>query len=174
MMLTLQLVHGLMAHAQQQAWEPEKVDVSFSIRNAGSEVQGKFGQVSGQFVTDANTKLPVLIRGVAKANSINTGIGLRDRHLQSRAYLNVEKFPDLSFQMVQVTADQLTFYIRIKGEEQLIKAPYRWRSSAGSGFFELSFPLNRRDFGVGGSSLTLSDDLMVNVQLTLKKAGNSK
>ncbi|MDP2189000.1 MAG: YceI family protein [Sphingobacteriaceae bacterium] len=153
--------------AQQKNWTAVKTDIRFYIRNAGLEVEGKFDQVQGTFVTDERN-LPVLVVGTAKVKSIDTGIGLRDSHLQGKDYFNAAAFPELRMQLLSVTEKTIKFNVTIKGKSKTYEMPYVWKVVKEQGQFSVSFKLNRRDFGVGGSSLMLSDDLFVKIDLMLQ------
>lgn len=65
----LLLQNDLHAQTDQLAWEAVQTRVSFVIENAGLEVNGKFSQVTGQFVTDAAGKQPVLVTGSAQVKA---------------------------------------------------------------------------------------------------------
>lgn len=152
---------------QQQAWQASQVNVQFFIRNAGLEMAGVFKEVSGSFVTDQKTNLPVLIRGTVKVRSIDTDISMRDNHLRGKDYFDVAAFPEMQMQMVRITASSIVFDVTIKGKSKRYEMPYKWRQVGEKGYFSVEFELNRRDFGVGGRSMMLADDLKVKVQLIL-------
>jgi polyisoprenoid-binding protein YceI len=153
--------------AQQKNWTAVKTDIRFYIRNAGLEVEGKFDQVQGTFVTDMRNT-PVLVVGTAKVKTIDTGIGLRDSHLQGKDYFNASGFPELRMQLLSVEEKTAKFNVTIKGKSKTYEIPYVWKVVQDQGQFSVSFKLNRRDFGVGGSSLMLSDEVIVKINLSLK------
>lgn len=155
------------ALSQQKNWTAAKADIRFFIRNAGLEVEGSFGEVQGTFVTDERN-LPVLVVGTAKVKSIDTGIGLRDSHLQGKDYFHVAAFPEMRMQMLGVDDKKIRFNVTIKGKSKTYEMPYVWKVVQDQGQFSVRFKLNRRDFGVGGSSLMLSDDLIVQIKLSLQ------
>lgn len=156
--------------AQQQAWKAKEVNVQFVIRNAGLEVEGIFTEVAGTFITDQATNLPVLIIGKVKVRSIDTGISMRDNHLRGEDYFDVASHPDLQMQMLSATSTQIRFKVTIKGESKIYEMPYTWRQVGDKGSFNATFKLNRRDFGVGGRSMMMADELMVKLQLILQPA----
>lgn len=153
----------------QIAWEATTSRVSFTIDNAGLTVNGKFGEVEGQFVTDVAGKVPVLITGVAKVKSIATGIGLRDRHLQGADYFDAKRFPELRMQLLNADEKTARFAVIIRGKTKTISVPYVFKTTGERAVFSCSFELNRRDFGVGGASLIMSDKVVANIELDLRK-----
>jgi len=58
--------------------------------------------------------------------------------------------------------------LTIKGVTKEVKFPFTATAKDGGYLFEGSFKLNRRDFGVGGSSLSLGDDLTVSLSVLAK------
>lgn len=164
------LLHSsLQAQTNQQAWEATQTRVTFVIQNAGLEVNGKFEQVEGQFVTDAAGKQPVLVTGLVKVKSIDTGIGLRDRHLQGKDYFFTSQHPDLRMQLLGIEGNKARFAVIIRGKTKTLLVPYIWNQQAGRGQFKCSFNLNRLDFGVGGSSLITANEVAVSIELDLRK-----
>jgi polyisoprenoid-binding protein YceI len=67
-----------------------------------STVSGRFDAFNGTIGYNAATDTVTSIQGVAKAASINTNQTKRDKHLRSADFLDVDKYPELTF-----AADQL-------------------------------------------------------------------
>jgi polyisoprenoid-binding protein YceI len=155
--------------AQQKNWEATQTDIRFFIRNAGLEVEGTFGQVTGTFVTQGPDNLPLLIVGTAKVKSIDTGIGLRDSHLRSKEYFNAASFPELRMQLISINEKTARFNVSIRGKSKTYDIPYTWKLSQNQGLFAADFTLNRLDFLVGGKSMIMGDEVIVKIKLTLKK-----
>ena len=63
----------------------------------------------------------------------------------------------------------LTGTLTIKNTAKEISFPFIYSVSNGNPTFKGQFQINRRDFKVGGSSLTLADNLMVFLSVTSKK-----
>ncbi|CAL9521890.1 YceI family protein [Streptomyces sp. NPDC090994] len=68
-----------------------------------SSVHGRFTEFAGlvEIAPDDVTKSRV--EAVIKAASIDTGNGMRDTHLKSADFLDVERFPDITFRSTGVT-----------------------------------------------------------------------
>lgn len=152
----------------QQFWKATKTEVRFFIKNAGMEVEGHFDQVSGTFVTRLADQQPVLIMGVVQVKSIDTGVKLRDAHLQTASYFNASKFPEMRMQLIGIDAQRAKFNVLIRGVNRVYEMPYEWRHSPEGGQFTATFKLNRRDFKVGGNSLMLDEEVSVRIALDLQ------
>ena len=76
--------------------DPAHTGVAFAARHLMGKVRGTFSAVSGQIVTDLD---PTLCSATAtiQVASVNTGNEMRDNHLRSADFFDVERFPRMSF-----------------------------------------------------------------------------
>jgi polyisoprenoid-binding protein YceI len=137
--------------------------VTFIIKNFGIGTKGSFKGLKGSIKWDAANPANSSFSVSVDANTINTGIDMRDNDLRKETYFNVAKYPTLNFVSTSVSASNVTGNLTIKGITKQINFPYTVKASGNGYLFEGKFSLNRRDFNVGGSSFTLSDN--VDVQL---------
>jgi polyisoprenoid-binding protein YceI len=68
-----------------------------------SNVKGQFTSVKGVLALDENTPTNSLIEATIDAASIHTREPDRDTHLKSADFLDVEKFPTLSFKSTRIS-----------------------------------------------------------------------
>jgi polyisoprenoid-binding protein YceI len=162
------LVGILRGQAQQHHWVATNSDIRFFIKNAGLTVEGSFGQLTGTFVTSGASHLPVLVIGLAQVKSIQTGIGLRDLHLQGKEYFDAVNFPEIRMQLLGIQGKLAKFSVSIRGISKVYEMPFLWQQFGNKGQFVAEFKLNRRDFNVGGKSLFLSDEVLVKIKLDLR------
>jgi polyisoprenoid-binding protein YceI len=78
--------------------------VKVSIKNAGMEIEGKLTGLEGDIHFN-----PADLKGSSfsvsiDANTINTGIDVRDGNLRGDEYLDTKKFPRISFVSKQIIA----------------------------------------------------------------------
>lgn len=149
--------------------------IKFSIKNFGFSTGGSFTGLKGKIQFDAaNTNLTSFTVSLDAA-SINTDNQSRDKHLRKEEYFNVEKYPVISFASAGVsTGDKPgTFLMKgnltIKGVTKQISYPFTAIEQNNGFLFSGSFNINRRDFGVGGSSMVLADNLLVSLSVFAKK-----
>jgi polyisoprenoid-binding protein YceI len=76
--------------------DPAHTGVTFAARHLMGKVRGTFSSVSGQIVTDLD---PTLCSAAASIDvaSVNTDNEMRDNHLRSADFFDVERFPTMSF-----------------------------------------------------------------------------
>lgn len=145
----------------------EGSSVTFKIKNFGLTVQGSFTGLRGKIQFDSND-LPASRFDVSiKATSINTGIDLRDKHLRKKEYFNVEHFSEIRFISTRVEASSkpgtylITARLTLKKTTKEINFEFTAEKQDGGYLFRGEFPLNRRDYEIGGSSFSMSDVMTV-------------
>ena len=148
--------------------------VHFVINNFGIATGGNFSGLSGSIKFDPNNFAASDFDVSVDANTVDTDIESRDNHLRKAEYLDVKTYPRLLFKSTKVTKTNKDGYFymfgtfTIKGVTKEIKFPFTATAKDGGYLFEGSFKLNRRDFGVGGKSISLSDDLTVSLSVFAK------
>lgn len=133
--------------------------IGFSARHMMvSKVRGHFGEFTGS-ITVADGPLDSTAEAVIKTASIDTGSADRDKHLTSPDFLDVEKFPELSFRTVRVVArngSQLTVLgdLTIKDVTKEIELTLELEGVGMSPWgkqvmgFSMTAEINREDFGI--------------------------
>ncbi|MET9968527.1 YceI family protein, partial [Streptomyces sp. NPDC006356] len=86
------------------AIDPSHSDVSFTIRHLGvSKVRGRFDTFEGEIVT-AEDPLQSSVSVTIQAASVNTNNQMRDDAVRGGDFLDVEKYPTLSFRSTGLRA----------------------------------------------------------------------
>ncbi|MFT6827782.1 MAG: polyisoprenoid-binding protein YceI [Roseivirga sp.] len=139
--------------------------VSFTIRNAGFNVEGKFTEAKINYRFDAQNIKDTFFNADIKVASLDTGIGARDKHLLKDKYFDVDNFPSMTFRSTRVVKEANQYFIlgrlTIKGTSKDLKVPF----SIINNLFEVEFDLNRRDYDVGDNSFILSDEVIIKLKL---------
>jgi polyisoprenoid-binding protein YceI len=90
-------------HAAPWEFDPEHTGVHFKVRHLMvSSVRGDFGSVSGKIVYDEADVTKSTADITIDAASINTRIAKRDEHLRSPDFLDVAKYPAITFRSKRV------------------------------------------------------------------------
>lgn len=86
--------------------------INFSIKHLGySVLTGRFDTFAGEFSYDPAKPEASTVNVTVDTNSVNSNHAERDKHLRSKDFLNVEKFPEAKFvsKKVVVGADKTSF-----------------------------------------------------------------
>jgi polyisoprenoid-binding protein YceI len=158
----------------QKQWELQSAAVTFTIKNAGLTVDGKFGGATASIVFDANNYVQASIEASIESKTIDTGIGSRDNHLRKEDYFDVKKFPIMTIKSKKINKlgdnrFEGTFELTLKGISKEIKIPFSYQQeSNGAASLRASFEINRLDYQVGKSSWLMGDKVKINVLFTVK------
>lgn len=161
-----------------QAYTPTDAGskVYFVIKNFGINTGGTFNGLTGSINFDPGNLSSSSFNVSVDAKTVDTDIEGRDNHLRKAEYFDVEKYPKISFRSTKITSTNKDGYlymfgvITIKGVSKEISFPFTQKSKDGGILFEGNFKLNRRDFGVGGNSFSLSDEVSIELSVFGKKS----
>jgi polyisoprenoid-binding protein YceI len=150
----------------EKATEP----IRFQIKNAGITVDGKILDWNHQISFDPKKPGEAMIKGTANPKSIDTGIKVRDKHLQGRQYFHVEKFPEILISSKKVKENGKgkylgIFELQIKEIKKEMEIPFTVTTTGKVRTLAGEFTLNRLDFGIGESSIILGDEVKVIISL---------
>jgi polyisoprenoid-binding protein YceI len=159
--------------------------VGFRIRHWLTKVDGRFRDFDGHIwlnrAKPEDSKVDVTIQ----AASIDTGTEDRDKHLRSADFFDVEKYPTITFASTKVVPKGKDLYevtgdLTLHGVTKTMTIPVRHTGFLNLGKqekagFELTIPINRKDFGIGWNrsadtgGVMLGDDVEINVQVEANK-----
>ncbi len=113
---------------------------------------------------------------VATINTDNSG---RDEHLRSEDFFDVARYPKISLKSVAFKHKSGnnyvgTFNLTIKNRSKQIEIPFTYLDKGNDVEFKGAFKINRLDFGVGSSSLVLSDDVIINIDCEEKRTESAQ
>jgi polyisoprenoid-binding protein YceI len=170
------------AAAQAGAWQidPAHSSAQFSVRHLGvSTVRGAFMKVSGSAKYDAADPSKGSLDATIEASSVDTRVEMRDNDLRSANFLDVAKFPTITFHSkstkaagagkLQITGD-LTIHgvtkevvLDVDGPTAAIKDPWGNQRIGASA----STKIKRQDFGVNGAPGVVGDDITITIDAEL-------
>ncbi len=174
MVLVLFSIGFLYTNAQELIQNKTETKVDFKIKNLGLYVDGNFSEAvfNGNFNKEdlSHSNFNVLIN----VSSLSTGNKKRDGHLFKEAYFDVEKYKTIKFastkiEKVSENKYTLTGKLTIKKTTKSIVIPLEIIENGESLIIKSEFDLNRRDYGVGGNSWILSDDVNAQITYSAKK-----
>ena len=84
--------------------QPEASEITFRATSRLMNAEGHFGRFSGDVVADPAVPTSARISLTIDAASLDTGIEMRDKHLRSSDFFDVDRFPTVVFQSLRVEA----------------------------------------------------------------------
>jgi polyisoprenoid-binding protein YceI len=162
--------------------EPEHTVAHFTARHMMiTDVHGQFNKISGVIYFDPENMASVSAEVEIDAASIWTGVEPRDKHLRSADFLDVEKYPTISFKSTKVEVAginslKLHGEITIRGiiRPILLNAeffgPNHYEDEEGS-YTSIGFTatthINREDFGMNWNNFFGNGNFMVGKHLNI-------
>lgn len=146
--------------------------LTFKIGNFGFDVGGSFTGFKGSINFDPQNVTSSSFDVTINAATVNTDNNLRDEHLKGASYFDVKDYPVIRFVSSKISSsgNSFTAYgkLTLKGKTKDISIPFIATTGADNYQFKGSFKINRKDFGVGGTS-TISNELEVSLNVLAKK-----
>jgi polyisoprenoid-binding protein YceI len=146
-------------------------EISFTINNFGLSTKGSLSGLTGSIIwNQADVKTASFNVSIA-SKTINTDNRLRDDHLKKLDYFNVEKFPTINIQSNQIKVGSkpgefnMDATLTIKGVLKNINFPFSVINQNNKQIFSANFEINRRDFGIGGGSISLSNTVKISLKV---------
>ncbi|MEO6251898.1 MAG: YceI family protein [Ferruginibacter sp.] len=148
--------------------------VHFTIKNFGFKTGGDFSGLKGTIKFDPEKFSTSSFDITVDAATIDTDNSSRDGHLKKAEYFDVATHKTIHFKSTKITRSSVAgrFYVfgqlTIKGVTRPVEFGFGATPKNGGYVFDGEFSINRRNFGVGGSSVSLSDNLTVSLAVFAK------
>lgn len=170
----LLLLLSLVFTASAQKTTVTKSKITFEIKNLGIKTGGSIGGVQANVQFNPANLPASSIEATADVKTINTDNDERDSHLKSEDFFEVARYPKITMNSVSLSKKGSNyvgkFNVTIKNKTKQLELPFSYVQSGSSETFKGTLKLNRLDFGVGDSSLVLSNDVTVNIEIEVSKS----
>jgi polyisoprenoid-binding protein YceI len=163
------LLSSFTCFSQELVQKDSASEITFTIKNFGFNVAGSFNDfiISSNFNPDALKTS--FFNAEIKVKSIFTDSKARDAHLLEADYFAAVTYPTMTFEATEIAIDKkgkyrLTGFLTIKGvKKRVVTLLEITRLKTGISMLA-NFMLDRKDFGVGGNSLVLSDEVNIKMK----------
>lgn len=148
--------------------------VHFVIKNFGIKTGGDFRGLKGNIKFYPANPAASVFDVTVDAGTIDTDNESRDDHLRKAEYFDAATYKTIQIKSTKVVFSKVAgrFYmyanITIKGVTKPVEFGFGANPKNGGYVFDGEFKINRRDFGVGGSSVSMSDNLTVSLSVFAK------
>lgn len=149
--------------------------VHFVIKNFGIRTGGDFSGLKGNIKFDAKTPWGSSFDVTVNASTIDTDNDTRDGHLRKEDYFDVKKYPVIRLVSTKIQGTtkagrfQFTGNLTIKKTTKQITFQFTAEEKDGGYLFSSdNITINRRDYEVGGSSISLADELKLSISVLAK------
>ena len=160
------------AGERHYAVQTEASDLGFRATSRFMNADGRFHRFRGEVTVDPQDLATARISLSIEAASIDTGIGLRDSHLRSADFFDVERFPTVTFESLRVEAAgrraTVTGRLTLRGVAREIAVPVDVAVSDVALVATGELVMNRRDYGLDYNSSVNPIGNEVRVSFTIR------
>jgi polyisoprenoid-binding protein YceI len=154
--------------------------IGFVARHAMvTKVRGSFNDFEGTTTIDGANPENSTVAVTLKVDSIDTRNAQRDGHLRTNDFLEVEKFPTITFTSTAIKHEggndfEVTGDLTIKDVTKSITFPLEFQGAAKDPFgndrigFEGSVVINRKDWGITWNAALETGGVLVSEKVTLE------
>ena len=148
--------------------------ITFKTKNMGIGVSGTISGLQANVHFNPADLATSTIEASVDAATINTDNSSRDEHLHGEDFFDVAHYPKITLRSVSIKHRSGNNYsgqfnLTKKGKSRAVEIPFTSTQTGGTTTFKGSFKLNRLDYGVGTSSLVLSDEVTISIDAEVKE-----
>ena len=148
--------------------------ITFQIKNLGINTGGSLGGLHATVQFNPANLSASSIEASVDVNTINTDNTSRDDHLKSDDFFDAAHYPSITMKSVSFKHKSGNNYsgqfnLTIKNKTKLMEVPFTYSEKDNARMLKGSFKINRLDFGVGESSMVLSNEVTVSIDTELAK-----
>jgi len=168
--------------AQTTTWQVDTnhTNSQFAVKHMGiSTVRGQFTKTTGQVLLDEQDITKSQVEVTVDTTTLDTRVKGRDDDVKGPGYLDVEKFPTMTFKSTRVTSagqgklkltgdftlhgvtKEVTF--DVDGPTAPVTDPRKNQHRGASA----TTTINRKDFGVNGGGMMVGDEVVITIDLEI-------
>lgn len=161
-------------------------EVSFQVRHLVTQVRGNFNDYQGTINLDPANLERSSVDFQIKADSIDTNLPDRDKHLRGEDFFSTEKYPQITFKSKSVKKTGKDTYdvagtLTMRGVSKDVTLPVTFLGTVKDPWgnekagFATDLTLNRKDYGINWNAaldnggVVLSDDVKISINLETQK-----
>lgn len=161
-------------------------EVSFQVRHLVTQVRGGFNDYEGTINLDPANLEKSSVDFRIKADSIDTNLPDRDKHLKSEDFFYTEKYPEITFKSKSIKKTGKDTYnvagtLTMRGVAKEVTLPVTFLGTVKDPWgnekagFATDLTLNRKDYGINWNAaldnggVVLSDDVKISINLETQK-----
>jgi len=142
--------------------------ITFKIKNLGIGVDGTVGGLQATIHFNPADMVSASIEASVDTKTISTDNSMRDDHVRSDEFFDAAKYPKILLKSISIkhkSGNKYTgqFNLTIKNKTKTVEIPFTYTAKGTLSDFTGSFRINRLDYGIGDSSLTLSDEVIISI-----------
>lgn len=170
---TIAILVGLTLAANWKS-DPATAKISFKVQGPFGTVNGSFSGLKTDIRFDAKDLSGSSISASIDPKTVNTGIGLRNRHLRNEEeWFNTDKYPEIAYHAKKIEKSDNGYKaigeLTMKGVSKPVEILFTFTSDGDTGLFKGDFSVKREDFGLGKSGGSVGSVITIHLEVPVKK-----
>lgn len=154
--------------------DPATAKISFSVKGPFGTVTGSFSGLKSEIQFDEKNLSGSSISASIDPKTVNTGIGLRNRHLRNEEeWFNTDKYPQIAFHAKKIEKNDNGYNavgeLTIKGTTKPATISFTFTSNGDTGLFKGQFTVKREDFNLGSTGGSVGSIITINLEVPVRK-----
>jgi len=155
---------------------PAQSEISFTSRQMGVPVEGRFGKFGAELAFDPKNPAAATVTMTIDLGSVSLGVAETEAELAKPEWFAIKQFPQATFQSSAVKPlapgrFEVAGKLAIKGLSRDVVVPVALAQSGGNTIASGAFTIRRLDFRIGDGdwkdTSMVADDVQVKFKLTL-------
>jgi polyisoprenoid-binding protein YceI len=147
--------------------------ITFKIKNLGVEVDGTLGGLQTTIHFNPGNLAAASFDASIDVKTLTTDNSLRDGHLKSDEFFDETHYPKILLKSISIkhrSGNKYTgeFNLTIKNKTKTVEIPFTYIAKGALSDFVGNFKINRLDYGVGDSSVTLSNEVTISIDAEIR------
>ncbi|MEN9699876.1 MAG: hypothetical protein RLZZ301_1074 [Bacteroidota bacterium] len=146
---------------------------SSTISFSNSDVSGDFDSFSGTIVFNESNLSSSKMSFKIKAESINTGNGMMNKHAKSADWFDAEKYPNIEFSSTRFEKTDAGYKIygklEMHGVTKEVSIPFTFSKKGNKATIIAKFSVDRTDYQIGKKDKDVAANLKINATINLTK-----
>jgi len=164
-------IGGLFAFVLLGNWTITK---DYSVKFSGKGVNGIFKTFDAVINFDETKLATSTVAVTIDVASLNTGNAVQNRHAVGAEWFDATKYPKIKFTSSAIEKSTSGYIVKgkmeVKGKVKDVAIPFNFTKSGTTGEFTATFPIKRSDYGVGGASDDVADEMKVEIKVPVLKS----
>jgi polyisoprenoid-binding protein YceI len=162
---------GTATNVPAQTW---LIGSNYSVQFSCNQASGIFKDIKANILFDEQNPDNAKFNVQVDAGSLNTGNALMNKHAKSDEWLDVGKYPTISFASKKIlkngTSYEVTGDLTLHGFAKEVSIPFTFKRTGSSASFTANFSVKRSDFNIGKPGGDVDENIKINLSVPVIKS----
>jgi polyisoprenoid-binding protein YceI len=154
-----------------QNWQ---IGSNYSVEFSCNQASGIFKDIKANILFDEQNTDNAKFNVSVDAGSLNTGNALMNKHAKSDEWLDVAKYPTITFTSKKISKNGNSYQVIgdliLHGVAKEVSIPFTFKRAGSSANFTANFNIKRSDFNIGKPGGDVDENIKINLSISVIKS----